>query len=562
MRLHRTSNGGVALQPSKYTRHDRVSVACLIQRLNSKSSMLTELFFDVSNTKSSLAVAEKRIQKLESKMESGLRHDNAPKFLKHFIQALQMGILPPQAMQDIMEDMGASLMMHKAKRNQTSRSLYITLLNNGSPWICSLVSKALGGPHIRTIKSWRGTDSFHFKPGLRVENMQQLVQILNAFGLLDVPGIWSEDATTCLKRLAVSLDYEPGEVYIEGFINPVRVRCIDDFKKACADYGPSGLATYVYVWTWIPLIPHAPYFPVFWIASNNRFNAAQVWSWWMWLFQEGQKAGIKCTGDVSDGDARLRRTQYEANKHNKLQTATRTINHPLIFMHISYIFEQPMLMHQDWMHLSGFRIRRLLLDGVHNFHLGDGANAGGEYLRKLVGTHLSAKDVDHKEKQHWSGCLKIFSTETLEHLERLRAEGDQHVRGVVAYIKFGIKLLNCHIGTEAGAEATNRKQAVVDSAFCCAFVLYWRWRIGVKLAGSGFCLKKHFLTRETFLDVLTITQARILLVVVYREHFPELKIHGPNISSRFSEYVFQYCRCTRQTAQTLMLPASGGTSNT
>ena len=398
MRLHRTSNGGVALQPSKYTRHDRVSVACLIQRLNSKSSMLTELFFDVSNTKSSLAVAEKRIQKLESKMESGLRHDNAPKFLKHFIQALQMGILPPQAMQDIMEDMGASLMMHKAKRNQTSRSLYITLLNNGSPWICSLVSKALGGPHIRTIKSWRGTDSFHFKPGLRVENMQQLVQILNAFGLLDVPGIWSEDATTCLKRLAVSLDYEPGEVYIEGFINPVRVRCIDDFKKACADYGPSGLATYVYVWTWIPLIPHAPYFPVFWIASNNRFNAAQVWSWWMWLFQEGQKAGIKCTGDVSDGDARLRRTQYEANKHNKLQTATRTINHPLIFMHISYIFEQPMLMHQDWMHLSGFRIRRLLLDGVHNFHLGDGANAGGEYLRKLFGTHLSAKDVDHKEK--------------------------------------------------------------------------------------------------------------------------------------------------------------------
>jgi hypothetical protein len=131
--------------------------------------------------------------------------------------------------------------------------------------------------------------------------------------------------------------------------------------------------------------------------------------------------------------------------------------------------------------------------------------------------------------------------ETVAHLERMY-ETDAHVRGVLAYVKFGIKLLNCHIGLQGGAEATSRDQAVVDAAFCCSFVLYWRWRIGVKLDPLGYSLKKHFLTRETFLDVLTLTQTRILIVLLYRESYPMFKVHGPNIASRFSEYVFQYCR--------------------
>ena len=36
------------------------------------------------------------------------------------------------------------------------------------------------------------------------------------------------------------------------------------------------------------------------------------------------------------------------------------------------------------------------------------------------------------------------------------------------------------------------------------------------------------LPRETFLDVVTLTQTRILLVVLYREFYPDFKIHGKN----------------------------------
>jgi hypothetical protein len=139
--------------------------------------------------------------------------------------------------------------------------------------------------------------------------------------------------------------------------------------------------------------------------------------------------------------------------------------------------------------------------------------------------------------------LKIFSVGTLKLLqEKMDADPVKECRGTLAYVTFGLRLINCCIGKEAGAEATDRKQAVVDAAFCCAFVMYWRFQVAHNLKGMGYTLKKHFLTRETFLDVMTITQTRILLVVLYRDWYPEFKIHAPNISSRFSEYVFQYAR--------------------
>ena len=513
----------------------------MVERLRTKSGSITRLFFEVSNTTARLAVAERRIDKFQNKLQAGLSRDNAPKYFRHFITAAQMNVFPPEQMQELLNDIGASLISHGQSKSKTTKSFYINLLNSGSPWVAQLVSKNLGGPHLRTIQRWRGTEAFSYKPGLIQENMVALVLLLKRMGLYDVPGVWSEDATTCKKMLVVTLDYEPGSVFVEGFVEPVRITCKDDLTRAFAKYGTKGLATYVYVWTWVPQVPGAPYFPVFWIASNNRFDAQQVWVWQMWLFREGAKAGLSCIGDVSDGDARLRRVQYELNRHNKLGTQTFSIEHPLMFLHYSMVYGSPMVGIQDWMHLSGFRIRRLLLDGVHNFHLGDGADAGASYLRKLLNNPFSAKDLDYKEKQHWSGCIKIFSLDTLNKLTMMY-ETDKHVRGVLAYVTFGMRLLNCSIGDQAGAKATDRKQAVVDASFCCAFVLYWRWRIAVKLQGLGYTLKKHFLTRETFLDVLTLTQTRILLVMVYREHYPNCKIHGPNLSSRFSEHVFQYCR--------------------
>jgi hypothetical protein len=402
----------------------------------------------------------------------------------------------------------------------------------------------MGGPHLRTMQMWRGHMS-NYLPGRLEQNMDQLVSSLKKRDLLDVPGVWSEDATTCLKGVSACLDGLEGkgmEVYVEGFPEPIIIKCVKDLNDAFAKYGIDGLATYVYVWTWVPQIPHAPFFPVFWVASNNRFNAEWVWDWWLWLFRVGREKGLKAIGDVADGDARLRKCEYELNVHNKLNVPTQTLDHPLVFMHISIIDGMPTLGFQDWMHASGFRARRQPLDLVHNFQFGEGAEFSLAHLRPFIGEHLTEKDLDYHEKQHWGGCMKLFSEETIRKLTVVN-DRDEHksVRGTLAYIKFGFRLLQCHIGQEAGADATDRRRAVIDAAFCCGFVLYWRWNI-VRLQSKGFSLKKHFMTRETFLDVLTLTQTSILVRILYREWYPKYKVHGLNLSSRFSEYVFQYCR--------------------
>ena len=532
---------------SKLTRHSLVKLHALVKRVQEKGSCCRGLFFEVSNTKQALGAALRKLEKYEAKLESALARGNGHKYFRNFIRAAEADIFPPQAMQEIVDDMGKSLVSHGQKRPEAVKGLYVMLLNCGSPWVASFVSQNLGGPNSRTIQRWRGGMMQPFTAGRMIQNLVQLVEILTLYNLLDVPWVWSEDATTCIKRLTASLDDNPDgiEIWVEGFNEPVLIKSVKELNDAFEKYKKDDLASYVYVWTWVPQLPHAPYFPVMRIASNNRFDHNFVWEWWMWLFSEGKRLGLKCIGSVADGDARLRRCEAELNKHNKLGCETRTLDHPLIYLHISILDGQPMLGYQDWMHCSGFRIRRQLLDGTHNFHLNDGAEAGVAHLRSFMDTigGFTERDLDYHEKQHWSGCLKIFSLNTVKKLQdKMDADPVKDCRGTLAYVIFGLRLLGCSIGKEAGAEATDRKQAVVDAAFSCVFALYWRWQVTHNLKDLGHTLKKHFLTRETFLDVLNICQTRILVVILYREWYPKFKVHAPNLSSRFSEYVFQYCR--------------------
>ena len=75
--------------------------------------------------------------------------------------------------------------------------------------------------------------------------------------------MWSEDATTCLKKIVACLKENPDgiEVMVEGFTEPLMIRSVTELNDAFDKYQAAGLAKYVYVWTWIPQLPHAPYFP-------------------------------------------------------------------------------------------------------------------------------------------------------------------------------------------------------------------------------------------------------------------------------------------------------------
>jgi hypothetical protein len=95
-----------------------------------------------------------------------------------------------------------------------------------------------------------------------------------------------------------------------------------------------------------------------------------------------------------------------------------------------------------------------------------------------------------------------------------------------------------------------REQGVRDAAFCLHYLLNWRhWLLeyAPKLSKpshlhSRYGLTDNFLSRQTFVDIVNMCQSRILLVKMYRERYSRLKIAPERVSSRFSEYVFQYCR--------------------
>ena len=73
------------------------------------------------------------------------------------------------------------------------------------------------------------------------------------------------------------------------------------------------------------------------------------------------------------------------------------------------------------------------------------------------------------------------------------------------------------------------------------------WRTHVTRPGSGLTLEANFLTRETFLDIVTSCHGCILRFGQFRNNYGgQFKPDGPRFSSAFSEYFFQFGRM-RQT---------------
>ena len=82
--------------------------------------------------------------------------------------------------------------------------------------------------------------------------------------------------------------------------------------------------------------------------------------------------------------------------------------------------------------------------------------------------------------------------------------------------------------------------SVEEAAFVLAFVMHWRYHI---VTTKGLTLAENFLTRETFLDVVTSCHGCILRFPQFRDNWDgKFRPDGPRFSSAFSEYFFQYGR--------------------
>ena len=540
----------------------------LIDKLEKARETIVKLFQEKEHEKRARLTAERRARRLESKLQAGINKGNYPKFIRAFQSAADDGLVPDELLQNILTDIAKSL-RGKHKWHKDSKSFYTCLLNCKDPWVVKFVSVNLLGMDIRTVQRDRADRTTEFIAGQVKDNLQQGAKMLIDYGMSGVPVAVTEDATSALSHLDAeqktsATSGEP-EVWIEGFEEPVKVSSIQELEDEFKDRKETGVARSVYVWTLVPQLPNAPYLPVFMVASNNRFNARWVWEWWEYIMQECIDLCINLIGFNSDGDSRLRKTDAQLLLHSlcaRMHILTSDgVPHPFMYLSVGSIKGKYCLAGQDYFHVM-MRLRRLLLDHKHKLALGRMGLARASQLKECP--HLHAGDLRYADKQNWQGVIRIFSKQTKEWLAK-RAETDAAVVPTLAYVEFGFRLLRMATGDNVDVNVANlpeaqynalRKQAVEDAAFCLTFAITWRhWLVNhanklrkpTHIEGA-YKLDTHFITRETFLDVIVMCQSRILMVKLYREEHSAFRIFGDRFSSRFSEYVFQYSRMAETNA--------------
>jgi hypothetical protein len=121
---------------------------------------------------------------------------------------------------------------------------------------------------------------------------------------------------------------------------------------------------------------HAPWFPFLMIATDNKFDGSWVWDKWRWLHDACAKQGLNLVAHGSDGDSRLRLTDYVLNlfANRSLNgdwcSSSYTIDHPLFIIHLPTTKEGlTLLACQDLVHLE-WRWRRQMLDDKKTLQMG------------------------------------------------------------------------------------------------------------------------------------------------------------------------------------------------
>ena len=259
---------------------------------------------------------------------------------------------------------------------------------------------------------------------------------------------------------------------------------------------------------------------------------------------------LRLAGHVSDGDARLRKSDFRINfGTNSLEDPLgwcKAVHgarlHSLLYLTLPETVEGLWLFgHQDYMHLA-WRVRVQMLSPRKVWQIGAGLTTAAAHLTNLRNVTgdvlLNGKDLDPHNKQHWPGVLKMFSPAVAAAL-KARIDGpsqETHLKGTYAVIVVFQRYLESWLKDRNGDR--NPVDAVKDAAFVLAFLLHWRYYVS-----DRFDLKINFLTRETCLDLITSCHGCILRFVQFRECWGgQFRPDGSRFSSRFSEYMFQYGR--------------------
>lgn len=157
--------------------------------------------------------AEKKANRLESKLNAAIQKGKYPKFVRAFQTAIEEGHMPEERLQNILEDIAKSL-RGKHTWSADSKSFYTCLLNCGNPFVTKFVGLNLLGMDIRTIQKDRQKRRQEFLAGKVRKNIQYVAgMIADHYNMKGVLCCITEDATTTVLRLDCMLktNQETGE---------------------------------------------------------------------------------------------------------------------------------------------------------------------------------------------------------------------------------------------------------------------------------------------------------------------------------------------------------------
>ena len=434
------------------------------------------------------------------------------------------------------------------KRYQSSLQMfYEVILLWGGPRIANFVAMNMFGPEIHTIFRWRKE---HTKPlilGLSEQNfivMQEIYLNTMKNDLPRVPVLIAEDETAVEGKI----EYDQAKDAMLGFCGRQGIdhQCEDNVEIVVGD-GEHGyqqivdafqtykIGTQARVMIINPLHPDMPKLPILMHPTCNRFDSEFVkgqWDQTDHLYITHIEASIgPLIGRSSDGDARRRKLM--------LLNASSLQGHRYqpIPREYGFIFSCRKETHQD----ESYSIRDLFdQDFIHNvkkminhlYHATREMKIGPYDVHKnhiaqvyqvfgIVEHGLSQEDVLRNDRQNFRSAQRVCFSKVQDCLKKL-IDGDQEGRvpdqsytGTWVFLQVVWHYVEIFLSGKASL-----MERIKYASLVCHFLGIWHNH--VKRNGL---LSKHFLSRETYTDVLLSCHSAVILICFMRDNFPNVHCH-------------------------------------
>jgi hypothetical protein len=266
-----------------------------------------------------------------------------PQFVKNFLEAHEKGLLQIQAsdtdfageheaqgllsqsLADILTGISVSLKQattHGRILTSNEKLFYATLYNVKGPWAHNLTGGVLLGPCEDTTRKFRAALSNIFDPFWKPENVVAIKEVIAGDQdrypcLEEAPGVCAEDATALSRKIEgeridnhYGVKVEALTVRIWGLdgccSHQFIIHSVGELKALMDKCTADDIAAYMYAWVWVPVVKHAPWFPLRIEITNNKFDKDQIFKWWREIDAGLALANMLTIGKVGDGDARYR----------------------------------------------------------------------------------------------------------------------------------------------------------------------------------------------------------------------------------------------------------------